>query len=189
MRWWEWPHTQQVRSSCDLDDDERYTQVDFLMSRAEHNFIAIEDQPFTNPPLTPHILYILTVATFTHITHATADLLSPQVRQPLDRILSHFRHHRKDHKLLNYSFPTFAAKQPPEYWASNWYSSSTATLSFRSHPSFHKLPPLKSCHSRYLQILGDCYGRGCTADDLPAAMHKLDLFTLILITDTPLHYR
>lgn len=94
-----------------------------------------------------------------------------KVRHPLDRILSHFRHHRKDHKLTNFSFATFSNyyPKPADYWASNWY----------------------------VQLLGGgsgngCFGRGynCGYKELNIAISRLQgYFSLVLITDSPLHFK
>uniref|UniRef100_A0A7S2RMP1 Sulfotransferase n=2 Tax=Rhizochromulina marina TaxID=1034831 RepID=A0A7S2RMP1_9STRA len=114
----------------------------FLTTRSE--FVANEDHPFQRAPLPGAVIYVITV------------------RNPLDRVLSHFRHHRKDKKLTNYSFPEFVFKEPLEFWAMNWFT----------------------------QLLGNCYsGQRCSEAHLQRAIGNLEYFSLVLITDSSLEYR
>jgi len=132
-----------------------------------HEFLANEDNPFLSPPLPGAILYVITI------------------RQPLDRILSHFRHHRKDHKLTNYSFSTFAASWPPaDYWASNWYVQLLGGGAASADP--------ESSGPRDARGRSGCFGNGaqCGAESLGAALARLEgYFSAVLLTDSELHFR
>ena len=129
---------------------------DFL-SATVHDFVATEDQPFVAPPLP-----------------GAPSLFIISLRNPLDRILSHFRHHRRDRKLTNFSFASFAVRGGVErgeadYWACNFY----------------------------VQLLGatpssSCFGRGarCGEDELDISMRRLAAyFSVVLIADSPAHFR
>ena len=99
-----------------------------------------------------------------------------KVRNPLDRVLSHFRHHRRDHKLTNYSFATFAAASPPAaYWAANWYTQLLGGGGTGGGGSG-----------------GGCFGQGpaCGEAALERALARLEgYFSVVLLADSSLQFR
>jgi len=101
-------------------------------------FISNEGGSFTNPPDPGQIAFIVTI------------------RSPLDRVLSHFRHERKDNKFRDYSFAEFVSQgYPLANWASNFY----------------------------IQHLTGCHYEECSYKHLQEAIRKVEYFSVVLVVD------
>lgn len=148
------------------------TEQSRMLETSKHDFIAQEDVPLIDPPLP-----------------GKPSLFVISVRYPLDRILSHFRHHRRDGKLTNFSFSSFAARSASErdkedYWAANWY------VQLLGSPTETNM--VHGERSNETSMNTGCFGEGfrCTEKNLENALMKLEtFFSLVLIVDSSEHFR
>lgn len=125
-------------------------------------FVAQED-PFFQPNLTSNrIVYFTTI------------------RNPYDRIISHVHHELCERKEIE-------AIQLMEHYHCSVNISEATLADIILDPCFAN--NMKSMFSNYyLSVLTNCIGDECTEVSLKEAIEKLDIMSVIMITDTPEDY-